>query len=96
MRATVGNSYYPSVVDKFWYKIERRGCKFELTRPEFIGTEIFLGCNLKLSAGSIQTGHTDLLPPYVFERSWQGCRLGVCKWHGYGGGWRNGSGGVGM
>ena len=31
----------------------------------------------KFSVSRIQTGHTDLLPPQVCVRSWQGCRLGV-------------------
>ena len=48
--------------------------------------KLVLGCVGKLSVGPIQNRHMDLLPPQVCGRFWQGCRLGVCKCHGNGGG----------
>ena len=40
--------------------------------------KLVLGCDRKFSVGSIQTGHTDLLPPQACGRLWRGCQFFYC------------------
>ena len=51
-------------------------CSNESDQRSFI-LKLFLGCVRIFYVGRIQNGHTDLLPPQVCGRVWQGCRLGV-------------------
>ena len=48
-------------------------CVSSLLYQRSLILKLVLGCDLKLSVGRIQTGHTYLLPPQFFVRLWRGC-----------------------